>query len=137
MPAAGDGHAHDSAAHEGAAEPSATPAFDYFAHHFDRCAGLRLCAKNWCATRAYKSCRTQSYIWAWNVLDGNTCFHACRQLTEAEVAQLRSRAPDRAAAEAALPPGVWPDASCLVTGEPLPLVRAHSRYLPLPLIISL
>ncbi len=45
------------------------------------------------------------------------------------MAQLRSHAPDRAAAEAPLPPGVWPNASCLVTGESLPPVRTHLQTL--------
>ena len=49
---------------------------------------------------------------------------AHRQLTQAEVAQLRSAPlPLSPAAEDALPARVWSNAACLVSGDPLPPVR--------------
>ncbi|KAK9917706.1 hypothetical protein WJX75_007366 [Coccomyxa subellipsoidea] len=59
--------------------------------------------------------------------------HFDRKLSQEEVAQLRSTAPEFAAAEGVLPVGVWPGASCQITGSPVqeaPLTLAHAGVQP-------
>ncbi len=54
--------------------------------------------------------------------------HGSRELSQEEVAQLRSAAPEFVTAEGTLPPGVWPGASCQITGSPLEEVSIHPSH---------
>ena len=47
-----------------------------------------------------------------------------RQLSEEEIAQLRSTPPEFFSADEALLPGVWPGATCQISGSPLQEVLA-------------